>query len=251
MNGASAFEMFSLLLAGDSELSGLMVFVAACMDESYQGGKVAAVGGYVNIERNWRKLIREWHRVVAPTCIKAFHMADCEARRGDFELNWTPDYLLEVKKKLFQIMVERCKFGVVVAVSLADYKRLTRGMSKTKAHPYIQDPYYFCLFGAVQVILKLTRKYLPSLPSDQKIHFALDENDQFKGRALRYFPAFRQQWRGREPYGNVGNLGFLADDAPNYAIQAADILVYEGAKRLLHEMTEPSRPWRQSLLTLV
>jgi hypothetical protein len=233
------------LQGGDEGLS----VIFAAMDESYQGGRIAAVGGYVGTKKKWSKLIDEWMKVVLPTKIRSFHMADCEARKEDFEFYWTPDYLLEIKKRLFQIILNRAKFGVVAAVNLRDYKDLTRGMSKDRAHPYIQDPYFFCLFAAVQAVLRIVPIAIPQFPLDEKVPFIFDENDQFRGRALRYWPYFRSAFRSHSIYKRLGNLVF-AEDAFFPPVQAADILVYEGAKRMLHQLTEPDRKWRESLRML-
>jgi hypothetical protein len=222
--------------------------ILAAMDESYQGGKIAAVGGYVSTKKKWFKLTDEWLRVILPTKIRGFHMTDCEAGRGDFEHYWTPDYLLRVKKALFQIIVQRTKFGVVAAVNLRDYKELTRGMSKDRAHPYIQDPYYFCLFASVQAVLRLVPERIPQFPADQKVPFVFDENSQFSGRALKYWPFFRYAFKNHTAYRRLGDLRFADHLFP--PVQAADILAYEGAKRMLHQLTEPDRPWRESLKML-
>jgi hypothetical protein len=39
------------------------VAVFAAMDESYQGGNIAAVGGYVATKKKWFKLIDEWMEI--------------------------------------------------------------------------------------------------------------------------------------------------------------------------------------------
>jgi hypothetical protein len=225
------------------------VAIFAAMDESYQGGRIAAVGGYVSTKKKWFKLIKEWMDIIVPTRTQGFHMTDAESGRGDFEYYWTPDYLFKVKLALFERMLARTKFGVVVAVDLQAYKELTRGKSKDKAHPYIQSPYYFCLFLAVQTILKVTRIHIPEYPDSQRIPFVFDQNDQFSGRALKFWPAFQYAFRNHPDYKRIGNLVF-ADDQLFPPLQAADILAYEGAKRMLHQLTDPNRPWRQSLTML-
>jgi hypothetical protein len=122
-------------------------------------------------------------------------------------------------------------------------------MSKAKAHPYIQSPYYFCLFLSVQTILKLIPTWIPQLSPGEKVPFVFDENDQFSGRAQKYWPSFRYSFKDHPEYNRIGNLVF-ADDRMFPPLQAADILAYEGAKRLLHQATEPERKWRQSLTML-
>jgi hypothetical protein len=198
------------------------VAVFAAMDESYQGGKIAAVGGYVGTKKKWFKLINEWITILQPTKISGFHMTDCEAGRGDFEYYWTPEYLLRIKLALFERILARTKFGVVVAINLKDYKDLTRGMSKTKLHPYIRSPYYFCLFLAVQTILKIIPIQIPQLSPGEKVPFIFDENDQYSGRALKYWPFFRDALRNHPNYNRIGNLVF-AKDHLFPPLQAADI----------------------------
>jgi hypothetical protein len=252
--------MASIALPPGHRETGLLIVARGFFDESFQGKdcfedtidhrdtRIAAIAGYISSIKRWDKFEKQWNREVieasariGPSKINAFHMTDCESQHGEFE-GWTPDQCLSLKKIALPIIPHRTLFGAGAAVVIKDYEELTCGATEN-GHPYLRDPYFFCFFLVLEVLIRRASQWLSE---SEKIALFFDEKEKVVGRAKQYF-----DWHKRDKDKDKKLISLkYASDLDMVPIQAADILAYETAKHLLNRLYDPNRAIRVSLRVL-
>jgi hypothetical protein len=98
---------------------------------------IAVAACYIAPAPQWRKFIRAWSNVSDRESFRIFHMADFNARQGEFK-GWEEDKRNRVIRKLIGIIRQYTTQGFAVALPKSDYDAVMPADLKVKMgiHPY-------------------------------------------------------------------------------------------------------------------
>jgi len=190
------------------------------------------VAAYIGRPAQWREWTKQWN--VAKRPIKVYHATDCANLEGEFK-GWAEDRQISFVKKMLPITTASNMPGVVVGINLNEYRRAMEG--RPDLEELFGSPYAACFQWVVQIIMN----FAIGAESTESIRF-VHETNAHKAEALESF--FWVEKMGN-PQGTKISLTF--GDKDEYTpLQAADILAYEGNKR----MRDPSKAERRSWTAL-
>lgn len=214
-----------------ADQDGEVAVLKAYMDESgvHDGSEAITVAAYVGRPSDWQQWTKMWNAAKRP--IKVYHAVDAQNRTGEFR-GWTQERVAELVKRLLPITAESRIAAVVVGMNLNEFRKAV------DAEPTLRElfgnPYVACLHWTIQIILNL----MFETNNKERIAF-IHENNSYHGGAYEVFDWIKKYGsRGK----NIISLTFGSkEDYP--PLQAADILAYEGNKRLRDPSRPERRPW--------
>jgi hypothetical protein len=208
----------------------VMTMLTTYMDETgvHENAEVVAIGCYIAKPQTWRDWTNEWNEAKKP--IKVVHATDCQNFRGEFQ-GWDKKRRDDFAAKLLPIIANHEMGGMVIGVNLFDLTAALDG------HPELLEmlgtPYTACFQWAITTIMELATQY----GKGQRMTFIHEVND-FKGECLRAFDYIKET---HNPQGIKMTMKFGSKEEYS-ALQAADILAFEGGK-FLKNPTTPRRAW--------
>lgn len=224
----SAQLVWQLSRAVLADADGLIAVIKVYMDESgtHDRSPAVTVGAYCARPKQWRDWTKDWNRQKRP--IDVFHATDCQNLKGEFK-DWDATQRDDFVKQLLPVIAEHAMPGVVVGIVLTDFEEAMRGNEDLRT--LFGNPYSACFQWAVQHVMQMAQRH----GSSERIAFFHEEND-FGEEAHRSFKWLKKH---TNVTGNAISLTFgsKADYVP---LQAADVLAYEGNKRI-RDLTRPSR----------
>jgi len=152
--------------------------------------------------------------------------------RGEFE-GWSEPDRDELVKKLLPIIADADFPGIVIGIHLDEFKKALSG--RTDLPSLFGTPYGACFQWVVQSLMYLQIRARNS----ERIAFIHERND-FQAEALDAFNFVKE-------YSNPQRaaIGIAFGDKQTYTpLQAADILAYEGNKRMRNPNKPERRPWK-------
>lgn len=190
------------------------------MDESgtHRGSKAVAVGAYVAKPSVWQAFTKEWNRLKRP--IKIFHAVDCENLRGEFE-GWSPDERDRFVSRLLPVIARHKLAGVVIGIYVPAFEEAMALVPEVRS--LFGSPYDGCFQWCVQRIVHFHNR----AGSRQRLAFLHEIND-FQGECKRTFAEIVRDCTNTSRGMSLA-FGRKEDFVP---LQAADILAYEGNKRM-------------------
>jgi hypothetical protein len=222
-------------------------------DESgtHDQSEVVAVVGYLATYEGWSHWEIEWNEVMTHYGVTDFHMTDFVARRGEFSDEiWTDERRTAFMKRITTICRERTMMGLGCAVKRADYERcLTQTIQDDLRHPY-----YFCLYACFNMLLHWSSEHIDAI---KPVQFLFDRKPgRFRiGSHMIGWEAFATELFYRlkagldEEGAVVGDMAFGSrHDYPQ--LRAADLLVFEASRILLHASPLDDADWRESMKAL-
>lgn len=240
----SARHVWELNRAILGDRDGYVAVIKIYMDESGTHGGSAksppspfvAVGAYLAQPKAWRTFTKEWNAAKRPDGIKVYHAVDCANQRREFK-GWTKDQSDAFAAKMLPIIAKHAGWGIVVGVEMAPFK------DAMEAHPHLKGlfgtPYEACFQWVVQIILEKVEE----LGSRESLAFFHECND-YETEALKSFNWVKQHRRK-----HTSSMTIAFGDKDSYVpLQAADILAYEGNKRLRGIVAD--RGWRRAWTVL-
>lgn len=232
MGSASlVYEMSRMALC---EADGSVIVLKVAMDESgvHDDSPVLTVGAYVARPGQWRDWTQRWNATKRP--IKVYHATDAANLKREFK-NWTADERDDLAKRLLPVIAEANIPGVVVGIHMDEFRKAMAGRDDLRT--MFGTPYAACFQWVVQIIMNFAHGAM----STERIAFVHEVND-YRHEALESFAWVKEHGN---PLGTIIGLQF-ADKKDYVPLQAADILAYEGNKRL----RDPGRPERRSWTAL-
>lgn len=164
--------------------------------------------------------------------IRVFHAVDSANLRGEFK-GWTRAARDEYVAKLLPVIGDAPLVGHVVGFDNRDFEAVAE--ANPRARDALGTPYGFCLHVSLEIILR----DLNRLGIRDRINIVHESND-YRGDAAASF-----DWIRSRPEHEGRDLRFsFADKAGAAPLQAADILAYEGNKRLRNLEAPERRAWR-------
>jgi len=217
-----------------AEADGEVIVLKVAMDESgvHDESPVVTVGAYVARPVQWQNWTKRWN--VAKRPIKVFHAVDCQNLVGEFK-GWDEGKRNDLVKRCLPVIAEGDFPGVVVGIQMHEFEMALAGRDDLKS--IFGTPYTACFQWVVQIIMN----FALGAGNRERIGFVHEFND-YRQEALEAFGWIKKHGN---PLGNIVGLQF-ADKKDYVPLQAADILAYEGNKRL----RDPSRRERRSWTAL-
>jgi hypothetical protein len=199
------------------------------LDESgtHDNSPVVTVGAYVGRPQEWQAWTKKWN--VAKRPIEVVHATDAQSLHGEFE-GWSKPDRDELVKRLLPVIVNANFPGIVIGIHMDAFREALHGHDDLTS--IFGTPYGACFQWLVQSVM-----YLQARTRNQERIIFVHEGNDYQKEALQSFDHI-------ERYGNPQGttIEILFGDKGSYPpLQAADILAYEGNRR----MRDPDRPERQ------
>jgi hypothetical protein len=222
------YEVSRMVLA---EVDGQVIVLKVAMDESgvHDGSPVLTVAAYIGRPRQWQNWTKRWN--VGKRPIKVFHAVDCQKLVGEFK-GWTDTQRDDLVIRCLPVIAETDFPGVVVGIQMHEFEKAMKGRDDLR--PLFGTPYTACFQWVVQIIMN----FAIGASSRERIGFVHELND-YRQEALESFNWIK---RNGNPLGTIIGLQF-ADKKDYVPLQAADILAYEGNKRLRDPNRRERRSW--------
>jgi len=211
--------------------------LAAYLDESGTdtSGEVMTLAGFVSSTEQWAEFSERWHGfVVNDWKLSAWHMADFEARRGEFK-DWPRDE--EAKRRLGSLLDLITEYAMCL-VGVAFPRWLYRKVYKPRNDAHEQAAMYFLAAG---MTFSLAGRFARDQVPPQSIDFVYEDGARGSGFV-------RDTYELRVPRDIKENVGFnsltLASKTDFEPLQAADILAYETYRHFPRWAGTEKRPTR-------
>ncbi len=218
----------------------MLTVLRAYMDESgiHSASSVCAIAGLVGTESEWETLERRWRRTVDEEGVSVFHMAEFESRLGEFE-GWSDTRRHLFLSKLVEAIKARDIHCVGSALVRADYERLTEDEKVWMTHGNAGYPYFLCFQHCIVESCHIA----DGLPSEEKVAFVFDRQQEFAAEATRLYNDLKDQgeWPNHE---RLADIVAFASKRETIPLQVADLAAYETYKHLDNRLFHPERPIR-------
>jgi hypothetical protein len=215
-----------------ADQDGWVIVFRVYMDESgvHDDSPVITVAAYIGRPKDWRNWTKRWN--IAKRPIKVFHAADAQNLHGEFE-GWSEPERDELVKRLLPVIVDANFPGIVIGIHMDEFRKAMAGHPDLLA--IFGTPYGACFQWLVQSLMFLQA----GTRNRERIAFAHENND-YQKEALDGFNFVKQH---NNPHGVT--VGIMFGDKASYTpLQAADILAYEGNKRMRDPERPERRPWK-------
>jgi hypothetical protein len=179
----------------------------------------------------WREWTKRWN--VAKRPIKVFHAADCANFRGESR-DWEKLPRDALVIRLLDVMEVGDIPGVMIGLNMDEFRRAMAGRDDLRS--LFGTPYIACFQWVTQAIINVANE----LGSLRRIGFVHECND-YQHEALKAFSWLK---RHANPAARVIGLQFVGKE-DYIPLQAADMLAYEGNKRLRDPLRPARRPWER------
>lgn len=222
------YEMSRMALC---ESDGSVIVIKVAMDESgvHDGSPVLTVAAYVGTPRQWRDWTKRWN--IAKRPIKVFHAVDCANFAGEFR-GWGAEARDALVIRLLDVIEASNLLGIVIGLHMDHFREAMQGRDDLRA--IFGTPYTAIFHWVVQSIINITN----TLGREERIGFVHECND-YRQEALDSFAWIK---KNGNPSQRVVGLQFAGKE--DYTpLQAADILAYEGNKRIRDPSRTLRRPW--------
>jgi hypothetical protein len=204
------------------------------MDESgiHDGSPVVTVGAYFGRPKQWETFNKRWTAKKRP--IHVYHATDAQNLKGEFK-GWDAAERDKLVAGLLPIIPASGVAGIVIGIQMNDF------LAAMKSHPDLRKmfgtPYTACFQWTVQRVLEIQRK----VKNRERLAF-FHECNEYQAEALESF-----EWVKKNSNANKIDMRLKFGTKQDYVpLQAADVLAYEGNRRL----RDPSGPERRSFKAL-
>ncbi len=225
------------------------------VDESIQdryGPKATCVSAYLATFEAWLQFEQEWRGILRHFEIPLdgkqghdqpfMHMTDFIAGKRQFQNDWSHQKRDEFMERLTMTISEHTIVGVSVSVMDEEFERVL----PADARGFWREPYFFCLWGMLTTFIGFEEHYL-GMVLPKPIWFLFDPRQKAKQFASQIFYGVKSLHSDRDVFGQMG----FGEMWKTPQIQAADVLVYESARRRVELRNNPSATMRPSLAKLL
>ena len=210
---------------------GAIVVLKIYMDESgvHDGSPAVTVGAWFGVPSVWKSFTRHLNHQKRP--IKVFHAVDCQNLRGEFE-GWDETRRDTYVANLLPVIAQHEIAGLLIGI---DMKCFEQAMA---AVPEMRDmfgtPYDACFQWNIQTFVDFNNKR----GGIGRLAFFHETND-YEASAKRSFEFVKINPKNTS---EKMSLTFAGKD-DFVPLQAADVLAYEGNKRIRNIDKKPRRAW--------
>ncbi len=184
-----------------------------------QGAEAALIAGYVAWQSQWDTFTRLWQDTLATYGVPVFHYVEFAhqayySKDSSPYFGWSDAKREEFLLRLAAIARDNTVLGVAGVVDVKAYNRLYP--VPMKRHPWTFAQLAF--FEGIKV--NALSRFGSPFPSDERIAFVFDRQDEFRKDAVMGHAAACLDARGRDTFGSFE----FADKSDRIPLQAADLL---------------------------
>lgn len=213
---------------------------------------VYMLAGFISDTERWAAFDVEWRKVLDCYNIPAFHMTDFESGYGDFK-GWEPNDPRRVP--LLTALLGVIERNTVGSVGFG----VSQSMFDSVVPPDVLNmiggsPYFFLflnlLLGAERLMSNAAKLFLAGVPYDWRMIYMLARGDQGAGTVVETWmsPHEAAKWTRLETH--TQGLYIVEDNKDYPALEAADVLAFEGRKQVGLQLGEHARRERRSFTAL-
>jgi Protein of unknown function (DUF3800) len=181
--------------------------------------EVVVVGGYVNPERDWRRLEIKWRRALRKEQIPYFHATDLEANppRGIYK-DWSRLRADRFADRMATIACDHAGRAFAVNMPKNVWLEAVHFMTHHLVNKPHKLPYFILTKSCIDLVVS---EAAPKLESGETVAFVFEDNDQMKDVTDGY-----RLVKQTHPFTDkLGSLGFASKGA-FAGLQAADMLAW-------------------------
>lgn len=218
-------------------------FMKAYFDESgkHEQAQILSILGLLMPQRVCKELQGRWMREAArkPVIPLPFHMSDCVVGSKRFaHLKDDEDTRLEMQRRMISTFKGLDMQAYGAAVFRRDYEQLRTDI---RQDPRFQNPWFLAFEAAIGQVMQFSKKR----GKVHRVSLVFDRQDEFKDRA---YTLYNQTLASPVSYRNrLGGLIFEAKDSIA-ALQAIDMIVYEGNRAVEDETAGQACRWQFELI---
>ena len=221
--------------------AGYAFVIEAYLDESgtHGGSPITCVAGYLFESEQSLRLEREWKSALGDFGIGHFHMADCAGGGGDFRGRSVSDRDA-LCRKLIGIIQRRALLGIVASVDPREYAKVAERTLVERGGAYMMS-LLWCVQGVGQ--WAASREYRG------RIAYFFEAGHRLQSHASSAMMRVKTN-PGLERRLCYASHAFI-DKNEACAIQAADLLAWQWYKDAIGNQSQPRRPRRLDLRSLL
>jgi Protein of unknown function (DUF3800) len=217
---SSAQYVWELSRAILADHDGYVAVLKVYMDESgvHDASPAVTVGAYIAKPSAWRDFTKEWNRLKRP--INVFHSVDCANLAGEFK-GWDEAERDKYVARLLPVIARHKLAGVVIGIYVPAFEEAMAAVPEVRT--LFGSPYDGCFQWCVQRIVGFHNR----AHSKQRLAFFHEIND-YQAECKRSFVEIESDPNNTSRSMSL-TFGRKSDFVP---LQAADVLAYEGNKRM-------------------
>lgn len=191
---------------------------------------MVTVAAYVGRPRDWRNWTKKWN--VAKRPIRVYHATDAQALRGEFQ-GWSEPCRDELVKRILPVLAASGLPGIVIGINMDEFRKAIAG--KPDVVELFGKPYVACFQWVLQTLM-----YLQAGTGNRERIVIVHETNDYRYQALEAFNFLKDHLNP-----NQIDMTITFGDKSEYPpLQAADILAYEGNRRMRDPDRPERRPWK-------
>jgi hypothetical protein len=243
---ALPFSHVARVLLPQSSREGLIIVLSAYFDDSGTHGdaEIIVMAGFIGTEEQWKPFDEAWATKLKNPLpeagkppLKRFHMANCEARQGEF-IGYSEPESDAVIHDFRQLILDAKLAGHVMAVDRVAWDELIIGPLRI----FFGDAEWFCLNSCLTFAISKAKEQA----TDKVISLVFDNRPEVvKASFQEPLSKFQTSFYNGDPrfpdWPHLIGSSFLSSEVIR-PLQAADMLAWESyshAKRHLHEDPVP------------
>jgi hypothetical protein len=209
------------------------------------------LAGYISNSNGWTKFDQEWQSALDEFEIPAFHMTDFEAGGRAFK-GWARDDPRRVclLEKLADVIDRNTTGSVAYGVSQLMFEEVVSPEVKA----IVGGAPYFFLFTNVllgtESLMDACAKFGEGVPYDWEMNYVLARGDKGAGKVIEAYMSKKSGSRAVRKESRTVGVQIARDNSKHLALQAADILAFEGRKQVGRQLGLHDRRPRKSLTLL-
>lgn len=202
------------------------------------GAPVLVVAGYLARPETWRDWTANWSKLLTDipaslgkVPIRAYHATDAQGLWGEFK-GWTETERDALAIPLLKAIADSKIPGVMIGIHVDDYNEAMA------PHPdlreMMKEPYGIVFNWVMSTLMNISNDHNKDEPMA-----VIHERNSFRSQAFEQFDWMKEN---ANPFGTLTSLTF-GDKYCYPPLQAADILAFEGSKRIRNIGGKERRAW--------
>ncbi len=230
-------------------MTAFTTYLDASRDEG--DSNVYMLAGFISEPERWDVFDTEWQRVLDEYEVSSFHMTDFESGYGEFK-DWARDDPRRIP--LLTALMEVIERNTVASVGYGVSQLMYKSVVSAEVNELVGGSPYFFLFlnlllGA-ESLMDNAAKLAAGVPDDWQMLYMLARGDQGAGKVVETWMSKKAGVIATRMETRMTGLLIATDNAKYPALQAADLLAFEGRKQVGLQLGQHQRKSRLSFAAL-
>ena len=212
---------------------------------------VYMLAGFISEPERWDVFDSEWQDVLDEYGISIFHMTDFESRWGEFK-DWERDDPRRIP--LLTALIEVIEHTTVGSVGYGVSRLMYDSVVSVEVNEAVGGSAYFFLFLNLVIhaehLMDNAAKLAAGVPYDWQMLYMLARDDQGAGKVMETWMSRKADVIATRMETRMKGLSIVTDNTKYPALQAADLLAFEGRKQVGLQLGHHQRKQRASFEAL-